>query len=133
MVFSRIQPNIKKYFQKIFLKCNQTYENIFFSGKQHFRKISIFWKCFYTNQTQPKFHVHGMQNLFVITLKENKYKAYQVNRSILFYGFSRPIEFDKFYFYGLTSVSFLAYVSNRIIMNHFLSDLTTFSLFKNYT
>ena len=80
-----------------------------------------------------KFHVHGMQNLFVITLKENKYKAYQVNRSILFYGFSRPIEFDKFYFYGLTSVSFLVYVSNRIIMNHFLSDLTTFSLFKNYT
>ena len=80
-----------------------------------------------------KFHVHGMQNLFVITLKENKYKAYQVNRSILFYGFSRPIEFDKFYFYSLTSVSFLVYVSNRIIMNHFLSDLTTFSLFKNYT
>ena len=33
MVFSRIQPNIRKYFPKIFLKCNQTHENIFFSGK----------------------------------------------------------------------------------------------------
>ena len=33
MVFSRIQPKIKKYFPKIFLKCNQTHENIFFSGK----------------------------------------------------------------------------------------------------
>ena len=54
MVFSRIQPNIRKYFPKIFLKCNQTHENIFFSGKQHFRKTSIFWKCFYTNQTQPQ-------------------------------------------------------------------------------
>ena len=32
MVFSRIQPNIRKYFPKIFLKCNQTHENIFFSG-----------------------------------------------------------------------------------------------------
>ena len=54
MVFSRIQPNIRKYFPKIFLKCNQTHENIFFSGKQHLRKISIFRKCFYTNQTEPK-------------------------------------------------------------------------------
>ena len=33
MVFSRIQPNIRKYFPKIFLKCNQTHENIFFSEK----------------------------------------------------------------------------------------------------
>ena len=33
IVFSRIQPNIRKYFPKIFLKCNQTHENIFFSGK----------------------------------------------------------------------------------------------------
>ena len=33
MVFSRIQPNIRKYFPKHFLKCNQTHENIFFSGK----------------------------------------------------------------------------------------------------
>ena len=33
MVFSRIQPNIRKYFSKIFLKCNQTHENIFFSRK----------------------------------------------------------------------------------------------------
>ena len=33
MVFSRIQPNIRKYFPKSFLKCNQTHENIFFSGK----------------------------------------------------------------------------------------------------
>ena len=33
MVFSRIQPNIRKYCPKIFLKCNQTHENIFFSEK----------------------------------------------------------------------------------------------------
>ena len=33
MVFSRIQPNIRKCFPKIFLKCNQTHENIFFSRK----------------------------------------------------------------------------------------------------
>ena len=33
MVFSRIQPNIRKYFSKHFLKCNQTHENIFLSGK----------------------------------------------------------------------------------------------------
>ena len=33
MVFSRIQPNIRKYFPKIFLKYTQTHENIFFSGK----------------------------------------------------------------------------------------------------
>ena len=32
MVFSRIQPNIRKYFPKFFLKCNQTHKNIFFSG-----------------------------------------------------------------------------------------------------
>ena len=36
MVFSRTQPNIKKYFLKHFLKCNQTHENIFFSGKYLF-------------------------------------------------------------------------------------------------
>ena len=33
MVFSRTQPNIRKFFSKIFLKCNQTHENIFLSGK----------------------------------------------------------------------------------------------------
>ena len=33
IVFSRIQPNTKKYFSKYFLKCNQTLENIFFSRK----------------------------------------------------------------------------------------------------
>ena len=33
MVLSRTQPNIRKYFSKHFLKCNQTHENIFFSGK----------------------------------------------------------------------------------------------------
>ena len=33
MVFSRTQPNIRKYFSKHFLKCNQTHENIFLSGK----------------------------------------------------------------------------------------------------
>ena len=33
MVFSRTQPDIRKYFLKHFLKCNQTHENIFLSGK----------------------------------------------------------------------------------------------------
>ena len=33
MVFSRTQPNTRKYFSKHFLKCNQTHENIFLSGK----------------------------------------------------------------------------------------------------
>ena len=33
IVFSRIQPNTKKYFSKHFLKCNQTLENIFLSRK----------------------------------------------------------------------------------------------------
>ena len=56
MVFSRTQPNIKKYFPKHFLKCNKTHENVFFSRKQHFRKIDIFRKYFYTNQTQPQPH-----------------------------------------------------------------------------
>ena len=73
--------------------------------------------------------MHGMHNLFVITLKKNKYRAYQVNHPILFYGFSRPIEFDNFSFYGLTSVSSFAYMSNGIMV----CNLTTFLLFKNYT
>ena len=33
MVFSRTQPNIRKYFSKYFLKCNQTHKNIFLSRK----------------------------------------------------------------------------------------------------
>ena len=33
MVFSRTQPNTRKYFPKHFLKYNQTHENIFFSEK----------------------------------------------------------------------------------------------------
>ena len=33
MVFSRTQPNIRKYFSKHFLKCNQIHENIFLFGK----------------------------------------------------------------------------------------------------
>ena len=33
MVFSRTQPNTRKYFSKHFLKCNQTHKNIFLSGK----------------------------------------------------------------------------------------------------
>ena len=33
MVFSRTQPNTRKYFSKHFLKCNQTLENIFLSLK----------------------------------------------------------------------------------------------------
>ena len=48
MVFLRIQLKIRKYFPKHFLKCNQKYFI--------FWKISIFQKCFYTNQTRPKVH-----------------------------------------------------------------------------
>ena len=33
MVFSRTPPNIRKYFSKHFLKCNQIHENIFLFGK----------------------------------------------------------------------------------------------------
>ena len=33
MVFLRTQSNTRKYFSKHFLKCNQTHENIFLSGK----------------------------------------------------------------------------------------------------
>ena len=33
MVFLITQPNTRKYFSKHFLKCNQTHENIFLSGK----------------------------------------------------------------------------------------------------
>ena len=33
MVFSRTQPNTRKYFSKYFLKCNQTHENIFLFEK----------------------------------------------------------------------------------------------------
>ena len=33
MVFSRTQPNTRKYFSKNYLICNQTHENIFLSGK----------------------------------------------------------------------------------------------------
>ena len=33
IVFSRTQPNTRKYFLKHFLKCNQTHENIFLSRK----------------------------------------------------------------------------------------------------
>ena len=71
-----------------------------------------------------------MYNLFVITLKKNKYRAYQVSCPIPFYGFSRLIEFNKFLFYDLTYISFFAYMSNGIMMYHFLSYLTTFSLLK---
>ena len=46
IVFSRTQPNTRKYFPKHFLKCNQTLENIFLS-----------WKYFTPNQTQPKIHI----------------------------------------------------------------------------
>ena len=33
IVFSKTQPNTRKYFSKHFLKCNQTHENIFLSEK----------------------------------------------------------------------------------------------------
>ena len=38
MVFSRIQPNTRKYFLKYFLKCNQTHENISFPENSISRK-----------------------------------------------------------------------------------------------
>ena len=92
------------------------------------RIMGFFFFFFYNNQ-----FAHGMHNLFVINLKKDKYTTYQVSCPNSFYGFSRPIEFDQSSFYGLTFISFLTYVSNRIIMCHFLNGLTTFSLLKNYT
>ena len=45
MVFSRTQPNTRKYFLKHFLKCNQTHENIFLSGNTFTRtKRSLRWR-----------------------------------------------------------------------------------------
>ena len=49
IVFSRIQPNIRKCFSKHFLKCNQTLENIFI-----FWKYLTLGKYFTLKQTQPK-------------------------------------------------------------------------------
>ena len=43
MVFSRIQPNTKKYFSKHFLKCNQTHENIFIFRKYLFSEKYFTW------------------------------------------------------------------------------------------
>jgi len=45
-----------------------------------------------------------MHNLFVINLKKDKYRTYQVSCHNSFYGFSRPIEFDQSSFYVLTFV-----------------------------
>ena len=39
IIFSRTQPNTKKYFSKYFLKCHQSLENIFFSEKYFNLKI----------------------------------------------------------------------------------------------
>ena len=47
IVFSRTQPNTKKYFSKYFLKCHQTPENIFFSKEYFHLKIFYTWKTFY--------------------------------------------------------------------------------------
>ena len=47
IVFSRTQPNTKKYFSKYFLKCHQTPENIFFFEKYFHLKIFYTWKTFY--------------------------------------------------------------------------------------
>ena len=35
MIFSKTQPNTRKYFSKNFMKCNQIHENIFLSGKKN--------------------------------------------------------------------------------------------------
>ena len=48
IVFSRIQPNTRKYFSKHFLKCNQTFENIFISWNYFTLR-----KYFTLKQTQP--------------------------------------------------------------------------------
>ena len=47
IVFSRTQPNTKKYFSKYFLKYHQTPENIFFFEKYFHLKIFYTWKTFY--------------------------------------------------------------------------------------
>ena len=48
IVFSRTQPNTKKYFSKYFLKCHQTPENIFFFEKYFHLKIFSFLKNIFT-------------------------------------------------------------------------------------
>ena len=48
IVFSRIQPNTRKYFSKNFLKCNQTLKNIFIFQKYFHLKIFYTRKIFYT-------------------------------------------------------------------------------------
>ena len=53
IVFSRAQPNTKKYFSKYFLKCHQTPENIFFSKKYFHLKIFYTWKKFYIETKTP--------------------------------------------------------------------------------
>ena len=45
--FSAKQPNIRKYFPKYFLECNQTLENIFLSQKYFHLKIFYTRKIFY--------------------------------------------------------------------------------------
>ena len=84
MVFSRTQPNIKKYFLKHFLKCNQTHENIFFSGKYLFSRntftrtkrslrnknsgllIKLLWPS-YSGYTEDNFYILYSQYFFQTT------------------------------------------------------------------
>ena len=47
ILFSRTQPNTRKYFPKHFLECNQTLENIFLSWKYFHLKIFYTRKIFY--------------------------------------------------------------------------------------
>ena len=65
IVFSRIQPNIRKYFSKYFLKCNQTLEDIFISRKYFHLKIFYTWKIFYTKTNAAKINAFDFVSLLL--------------------------------------------------------------------
>ena len=65
MVFSRTQPNTRKYFSKHFLKYNKTLENIFISGK-------------YFTWTK-----HSLNMLRKMTLEFRNYKSCKFNINLI--------------------------------------------------
>ena len=67
MTFSRSQSNTRKYFPEYFQKCNQMFENNFFSKKYFHLKISYGQKTFSVepNQTQHTIYPHII-NLYPI-------------------------------------------------------------------
>ena len=59
--FSTAQPNIRKYFPKYFLECNQTLKNIFLSQKYFHLKIFYTRKIFYI-QLNTALISHGWED-----------------------------------------------------------------------